>query len=87
MSYTYFLFLHSLSLLGRGTSTHDGTAIAAAVVQELGHLGCRTLFSTHYHTLVEDFRHSKYVTLGHMVSFEHMTLHYIDFACTTQQHC
>lgn len=74
---TVVLILNCVSLLGRGTSTHDGTAIAAAVVRELGHLGCRTLFSTHYHTLVEDFRHSEYVTLGHMVSFEHMTVYII----------
>jgi len=60
-------------LSGRGTSTFDGTAIAAAVVQELGNLECRTLFSTHYHTLVEDFRHSSHVILGHMVSLAILT--------------
>lgn len=39
--------------LGRGTSTHDGTAIAHAVVKYLSsNLKCRTLFSTHYHDLI-----------------------------------
>lgn len=60
---------HSLILvdeLGRGTSTYDGTAIAAAVVRELASLNARTLFSTHYHTLVDEFKNSEQVTLGHM---------------------
>lgn len=43
-------------------------------MQELGNLECRTLFSTHYHTLVEEFRHSVKVTLGHMVRFGHLDL-------------
>ncbi|XP_075226760.1 DNA mismatch repair protein Msh6 [Lycorma delicatula] len=60
---------HSLVLideLGRGTSTYDGTAIAASVLRELTTMKCRTLFSTHYHSLVEDFKHFKAVKLGHM---------------------
>lgn len=52
--------------LGRGTSTYDGTAIAHSVVNELAERQCRTLFSTHYHTLVEDFKNSELVSLGHM---------------------
>ncbi|RZF36981.1 hypothetical protein LSTR_LSTR004669 [Laodelphax striatellus] len=52
--------------LGRGTSTYDGTAIAAAVLKELSKMNCRTLFSTHYHSLVEDFKNCKTVKLGHM---------------------
>lgn len=52
--------------LGRGTSTYDGTAIAYSVVQELAERHCRTLFSTHYHSLVEDFKHSESISLGHM---------------------
>ncbi|XP_028676496.1 DNA mismatch repair protein Msh6 [Erpetoichthys calabaricus] len=61
---------HSLVLideLGRGTATYDGTAIASAVVRELAeHIQCRTLFSTHYHSLVEDYSHYPAVRLGHM---------------------
>ncbi|NWZ67614.1 MSH6 protein, partial [Acrocephalus arundinaceus] len=61
---------HSLVLvdeLGRGTATFDGTAIASAVVKELAErIRCRTLFSTHYHSLVEDYSHSEAVRLGHM---------------------
>jgi len=61
---------HSLVLLdelGRGTATYDGTAIATAVVTEIANnIGCRTLFSTHYHTLVEDFSNHKNIKLGHM---------------------
>ncbi|XP_015283165.1 PREDICTED: DNA mismatch repair protein Msh6 isoform X1 [Gekko japonicus] len=53
--------------LGRGTATFDGTAIASAVVKELSeNIKCRTMFSTHYHSLVEDYFHSPSVQLGHM---------------------
>lgn len=35
--------------LGRGTSTHDGLAIALATLQHLvSHTACLTLFVTHY---------------------------------------
>ncbi|XP_075874926.1 DNA mismatch repair protein Msh6 [Nelusetta ayraudi] len=61
---------HSLVLLdelGRGTATYDGTAIASAVVKELAEkICCRTLFSTHYHSLVEDYASNRAVRLGHM---------------------
>lgn len=65
---------HSLIILdelGRGTSTFDGTAIAYAVVKKLceEQLRCRTLFATHYHTLVQDFASSKAVKLAHMACF------------------
>lgn len=56
-----------LDELGRGTATYDGTAIANAVVKELSEkIRCRTLFSTHYHSLVEDYAQNPAVKLGHM---------------------
>lgn len=40
--------------IGRGTSTYDGMSIAWAVLEHLHDTCCpRTLFSTHYHELVE----------------------------------
>lgn len=62
---------HSLVLideLGRGTSTHDGNAIAIAYLQKLTEMQCRTIFSTHYHNLVERFAKEDNIQLGHMVS-------------------
>ncbi|XP_030752562.1 probable DNA mismatch repair protein Msh6 [Sitophilus oryzae] len=52
--------------LGRGTSTHDGNAIATAYVRKLVEMKCRTIFSTHYHSLVDHFVDDKNVHLGHM---------------------
>ncbi|MCI0779322.1 MAG: DNA mismatch repair protein MutS, partial [Chloroflexi bacterium] len=45
-----------LDEIGRGTSTYDGLSIAQAVAEHLHndpHLGCRTLFATHYHELTQ----------------------------------
>ncbi|HYI25724.1 MAG TPA: DNA mismatch repair protein MutS [Thermomicrobiales bacterium] len=45
-----------LDEIGRGTSTWDGLAIARAIVEYIHnseHLGCKTLFATHYHELTE----------------------------------
>ena len=55
--------------LGRGTATFDGTAIAFSVVKELAqNIKCLTLFSTHYHHLVEEFSENDNVSMGHMVN-------------------
>lgn len=50
-----------------GTSTFDGAAIATAVLAYLSHsVRCITLFSTHYHNLVEEFTQDSDVALRHM---------------------
>ncbi|KAF2405355.1 hypothetical protein EJ06DRAFT_525885 [Trichodelitschia bisporula] len=66
-----------LDELGRGTSTHDGVAIAEAVLRELVARGAKTLFITHYQDLarvaggVEGLRnvHMRFVERGEEVSF------------------
>jgi DNA mismatch repair protein MutS len=62
---------HSLIILdeiGRGTSTHDGLAIARAVVEHLHNvIGARTLFATHYHELAimaEELPHLRVYTMA-----------------------
>lgn len=43
-----------LDEVGRGTSTHDGLAIAQASMEYLhDEVGCRTLFATHFHELAD----------------------------------
>ncbi|KAL6071659.1 DNA mismatch repair protein msh6 [Balamuthia mandrillaris] len=46
-----------LDELGRGTSTFDGYSIAYAVLKDIAErVGCRTLFSTHYHALTNEVK-------------------------------
>merc|ERR1719491_398249 len=50
--------------LGRGTSTFDGTAIAHATVKHLVERNrCLTLFATHYHSLLEDWKNEPSIKL------------------------
>jgi DNA mismatch repair protein MutS len=43
-----------LDEIGRGTATWDGLSIAWAVSEHLhDHIGCKTVFATHYHELTQ----------------------------------
>ncbi|MCL2754617.1 MAG: DNA mismatch repair protein MutS, partial [Oscillospiraceae bacterium] len=48
-----------LDEIGRGTSTYDGVSIAKAVAEQINNkIGCKTLFATHYHELVQLEKHN-----------------------------
>jgi len=61
---------HSLVImdeLGRGTSTFDGYAIAFGTLKYVAEtIGCCTLFSTHYHMLIDEFISHPFVSNYHM---------------------
>ncbi|KAJ1665089.1 Mismatch repair protein msh3 [Coemansia sp. RSA 1646] len=59
-----------LDELGRGTSTHDGAAIAYAVLDHLVRKGVLTFFVTHYAHLVDAFAANKAVRSCHMSYIE-----------------
>ncbi len=43
-----------LDEVGRGTSTYDGLALAWSIAEDLhDRVGCRALFATHYHQMVD----------------------------------
>lgn len=53
--------------LGRGTSTFDGTAIASSTLKHLALRNrCLSLFATHYHSLLDEWKDNESVELGHM---------------------
>ncbi|CAN6469121.1 unnamed protein product [Victoria cruziana] len=59
--------LVALDELGRGTSTSDGQAIAESVLDHFIHkIGCRGMFSTHYHRLAVKYETDPQVALFHM---------------------
>lgn len=55
-----------LDELGRGTSTFDGTSIAYSVIHHLTKIGCLSLFSTHYHMLLDEFADDPNISMFHM---------------------
>ncbi|KAJ1953455.1 Mismatch repair protein msh3 [Linderina pennispora] len=59
-----------LDELGRGTSTHDGAAIAVAVLDYLARRRPLTLFVTHYAHLVDEFAGSEQIRSFHMSFLE-----------------
>lgn len=69
-----------LDELGRGTSTFDGTSIAYGVAKHLAQkVGCRTMFSTHYHTITQDFVGDETMAMyrmGALVQGDHVTFLY-----------
>lgn len=57
--------------LGRGTSTYDGMSIAASILEYItDKIGCKTLFSTHYHELTHLAETQSHVKNVHVSAVE-----------------
>ncbi len=57
--------------IGRGTSTYDGLAIAQAIIEYIHNkIGCKTLFSTHYHELTDLENHLQRLMNIHVAAKE-----------------
>ena len=55
--------------LGRGTSTYDGYALAKACLNYIVRkLRCLTLFTTHYHWLIDDYTNDEQIALYTMLT-------------------
>eukprot|EP00347_Sterkiella_histriomuscorum_P021958 403332180 len=67
IQFATFKSLAIVDELGRGTSTFDGYSIAHAVLKYLvNNIRCRSLFATHYHMLLDEFRGARGVKSYHM---------------------
>ena len=56
--------------LGRGTATYDGMALAQAIIEYIHEVGCKTLFSTHYHELTDLDKKLKHLKNVHVSAYE-----------------
>src|SRR5574344_992070 len=56
--------------LGRGTATYDGMALAQAIIEYIHEIGCKTLFSTHYHELTDLDKKLKHLKNVHVSAYE-----------------
>lgn len=52
--------------LGRGTATYDGMALAQSILEYVHGIGCKVLFSTHYHELTSLESTLKYLRNVHV---------------------
>ncbi len=57
--------------LGRGTATFDGMALAQSIIEYIhDNIGCKTIFSTHYHELTDLENNLKYLKNIHVSAKE-----------------
>ena len=57
--------------LGRGTATYDGMSLAQAILEYVNNeIGCKTLFSTHYHELTKLEKELKHLKNKHVSASE-----------------
>ena len=57
--------------LGRGTATYDGMSLAWAIIEYIhNNIGCKMLFSTHYHELTELDQKLKHLENVHVSAYE-----------------